>query len=68
MADISDLSVQITVTVRELVDLVALLNLAAESFGPEDELPEIIDAITGMYFELVGNIKGGISDALEASG
>jgi hypothetical protein len=54
MADISDLQVQITLTIGELRNLVAMVNLAAEALG--DHTPEIADEVTGLYFQLMENI------------
>lgn len=58
MADLSDLSVQLTLTIRELQELVALANLAAEGLT-EDEVPDIVEEISRMYFELMENLKDG---------
>lgn len=55
MADFSELQIQITLTVAELRDLVALVNLAIESL-PEDQLPSIVEEVSGMYFELMENL------------
>lgn len=59
MAEISDLQVQITLTIAELQELVALANLAAEGL-PEDQLPDIVAEISGMYFELMENLRDGV--------
>ena len=55
MADYSDLTVQITLTIAEMRNLVALVNLAAEQL-PEDQLPEIANDVSGMYFELMASL------------
>jgi hypothetical protein len=65
VADISDLKVQVTLTMGEMRNLVALLNLAAMNL-PESEHPVLIDEVSGMYFELLENIKEGIFDGFEA--
>lgn len=59
MADISDLQVQITLTIGELRSLVALCNLGVERL-PEGEEPEIVAEVSGMYFELMENLKDGM--------
>lgn len=57
MPDISDAHVQITLTISELRDLVALANMAAEQFGNEGDIPPIVGEVSGLYFELMENIK-----------
>jgi hypothetical protein len=58
VAELSELKVQITLTVTDLRDLVALMNLAAEHL-PEDEVPELVDDISEQYFDLMENLDGG---------
>lgn len=59
MADISDLQVQLTITIGELQELVALANLASEGLA-EDDVPDIVEEISRMYFELMENLRDGI--------
>jgi hypothetical protein len=56
--DASELNVQITLSIGELRTLVALINLAGEHM-PEGEVPPIVDDVSGMYFELMENLKSG---------
>lgn len=60
MAEFSELEIQVTLTIGELRDLVALANLAAEVLPEAEEIPGIVDEISGMYFELMENLKDGI--------
>jgi hypothetical protein len=55
VADFSELQIQIILTISEMRDLVALVNLAAELL-PEEELPPIVGEISGMYFELMESL------------
>lgn len=55
MADFSELQIQITLTIAEMRNLVALVNLGAEHL-PEDQRPEIADDVSGMYFELMQSL------------
>ena len=64
MADLSDLKIQITLTIQDLADLVALMNLAAENL-PEDEIPELVTDISEQYFDLMENLKDGILGEFE---
>lgn len=58
MADFSEMQIQVTLTVAEMKDLVALTNLAAEH--PElAEVPGIVQEITDMYFQLMENLADG---------
>lgn len=58
MADFSEMQIQVTLTIAEMRDLVALTNLAAEH--PDmDEVPGIVGEISSMYFELMENLKDG---------
>lgn len=59
MPEASDLQVQITLTIGELRDLVALINLASESLGEEDS-PAVVGEVSGLYFELMENLRDGI--------
>lgn len=59
VADISDVQVSITLTIGELRDLVALINLASEALG-EDDSPEVVGEVSGLYFELMENLRDGI--------
>jgi hypothetical protein len=58
LPDISEAKVQITLTIGELRDLVAMTNLAAQDLA-EEETPEIVGDVSGLYFELMENIKDG---------
>lgn len=52
------MQIQVTLTVAEMKDLVALTNLAAEH--PEmGEVPGIVQEITDMYFQLMENLADG---------
>lgn len=64
MADFSELQVQMTLTVGEMKDLVALLNLAGEVL-PEDQRPEIIGEVSEMYFRLMDNLADGFLGEFE---
>lgn len=55
MPDFSELQVQMTLTIGEMRDLVALVNLAAEHL-PEDQLPAMVTDISEMYFELMQSL------------
>jgi len=58
VADFSEMQIQVTLTVAEMKDLVALTNLAAEH--PElAEVPGIVQEITDMYFQLMENLADG---------
>ena len=65
MADLSDLKVQLTLTLGEMRTLVGLLNFAREQLEPEAEVETLIDDVSGMYFELMENLKDGIFDDFE---
>lgn len=56
MADFSDLQIQITLTIGEMRNLVALVNLASEQLPP-GECPEIANDVSGMYFELMASLQ-----------
>lgn len=64
MAELSDLRVQITLTVSELQNLVAVANMAAEIL-PEDECPAIVADLSEMYFELMENLRDGFLGEFE---
>jgi hypothetical protein len=52
------MQIQITLTIAEMRDLVALVNLAAEH--PElTEIPGIVTEVSDMYFQLMENLKDG---------
>ena len=60
MIDASELNVQITLSISELRSLVALINLAAESLeNAEQEIPDVVGDVSGLYFELMENLKNG---------
>lgn len=55
MADFSELQVQVTLTIGELRDLVALSNLAGEALS-EGQVPGIVEEISSMYFQIMENL------------
>lgn len=60
MADISELKVEVTLTIGELRDLVALVNVATDAvLASEQQVPDIVEEISTMYFELTENMKDG---------
>lgn len=60
MADYSEMQMQITLTIGEMRDLVALVNLATDAIlAAEQEVPDIVEEITNAYFELMENLKDG---------
>lgn len=60
MADVSDVKVQITLTIGELKTLVGMVNHAAESFNNHGfDVPEIVDEVSGLYFDLMENLANG---------
>jgi hypothetical protein len=61
MPDVSELKVELRLTVAELRQLVGLINLATSELEGED-IPEIVDDVTGLYFELMENLEQGIRD------
>lgn len=67
MADLSDLKVQLTISLGELRTLVSLLNFATERLGGDvdDTTETLVGEVSGMYFELMENLKDGIFDDFE---
>ena len=66
MPDISDLKVQVTVTLGELRTLVGLINFAREQLNPkEDDIENLVDEVSGLYFELMENLREGIFEDFE---
>lgn len=67
MADISDLKVQLTLTLGEMRRLVALLAVADEALAEtkDESTVVLIDEVSGMYFELMENLKDGRLDDFE---
>lgn len=65
--DISELKVQLTLTLGEMRTLVGLLNFAHERLGGDvdDATEALVDDVSGMYFELMENLKDGIFDDFE---
>jgi len=56
--DVSELQVQITLTIGEMRTLVGLINVAAQVLEDgEQEVPEVVDDVSGLYFELMKNIR-----------
>jgi hypothetical protein len=62
MPDVSELKVELRLTVAELRQLVGLINLGTELLEDTDDIPEIVDDVTGLYFELMENLEQGIRD------
>ena len=61
MVEFSELQVQVTLTVEELHDLVAMVNLGAEHPALADAtVPGVVAEVSRLYFELVENLKDGI--------
>lgn len=64
MADVSDLKVQLTITLGELRTLVGLINLANDHLPdgtPDKEKAEpLVGEVSGLYFELMENLREGI--------
>jgi len=58
MIDAGELNVQVTLSINELRTLVSLINLAADNL-PEDQVPPVVDEVSGLYFELMENLKSG---------
>lgn len=58
MAEMSDIRIQIGLTIGELRTLVGLINLVAEAL-PDGQVPEIVDEVSGLYFDLMENLKNG---------
>lgn len=61
MPDIGEMKVELRLTIAELRQLVGLINLATDELTDE-EIPEIVDDVTGLYFELMENLEQGIRD------
>ena len=60
MIDAGELNVQITLSIKELRNLVSLINLAAEVLEDnETEVPTVVGEVSGLYFELMENLKSG---------
>lgn len=64
MADVSDLKVQLTITLGELRTLVGLINFANDQLAdgtPDKEKAEpLVGEVSGLYFELMENLREGI--------
>lgn len=58
MAELSELKVQLTLSLEELDQVVALLNVAGECI-PEADRPEIIDELSTMYFQTMEQLNDG---------
>jgi len=57
VADFSELQIQIVLTIGEMRDLVALVNLATDAVLANDEqIPDIVEEISTMYFQLMENL------------
>ena len=60
MADLGGVKVQLTLTIQEMRDLVALTSLARDLLEDQgEEVPEIAEDVAGLYFELMENIEYG---------
>lgn len=60
MIDASELNVQITLSIGELRNLVGLINLAANLLDEnEQEVPAVVGEVSGLYFELMQQLKDG---------
>jgi hypothetical protein len=58
VAEYSDLKIQVTLTIAELRDLVALINLATDAvLAAEQKVPDIVEDLSRMYFELVEDLR-----------
>lgn len=64
MADITELQVQLTLSISELKEVVALVNLAAEQIG-EENAPEVVADISALYFELLEDLQDGIFERFQ---
>lgn len=58
MAELSELKVQLTLSLDELDTVVALLNVAGEHI-PEADRPDIIDELSAMYFQTMEQLSDG---------
>jgi hypothetical protein len=56
VADISELQVQLTLSIAELKEVVALVNLAAEHLGEGNE-PDVVGVVSELYFELLEDLR-----------
>jgi hypothetical protein len=67
VADVSDLKVQLTLTLGEMRTLVGLINFAEERLGGDvdDATATLVEEVSGMYFELMENLKDGRFDDFE---
>lgn len=69
MPDISELKVQLTVTLGELRTLVGLINLAQSCLLDDDpqrkEVEPLVNEVSGLYFELMENLREGIFEDFE---
>lgn len=70
MADISDLKVQVTLTIGELKQIIALMNFAHERLaGDVDEATEVlVDEVSGLYFQLMENLNNGYLGEFDPEG
>lgn len=59
MADLSELKVQLTLSLVEMRDLVALLNLANETMQASGMEPSpLVEEFSTMYFDTVDQVGG----------
>ena len=60
MADLGGVKVQLTLTIQEMRDLVALTSLGRDLLEDQgEEVPQIAEDVVGLYFELMENIEYG---------
>jgi len=67
VADLSDLKIQLTLTMGEMRTLVSLINFAEERLGGDvnEDTSVLVEEVSGMYFELMENLKDGRFDDFE---
>ncbi len=58
MIELSELECQLTLTLGDMRDLVALTNLAAEHL-PEGQVPDLVTSLSGQYFDLMEELANG---------
>ncbi|MGZ4659720.1 MAG: hypothetical protein ACXVYB_00410 [Arthrobacter sp.] len=57
MADFSEMQIQVTFTIAEFRDVVALVNLATDAvLAAGDEVPAVVGEVSDMYFRLMENL------------
>jgi hypothetical protein len=58
VADLSELKVQLTLSLDELEQVVGLLHVAGECIPPDDR-PDIIEELSTMYFQMMEQLNDG---------